>query len=392
MNKIRAYRLKSHSNLFSFDDPMEEVPILGKSLSWWQEKAIKEAGLELVDIEDTSGIHDDSYFLFDNNLFFTPEYAVKVVELSEYHKRSLRFCLANNRFNERFSLPTGQESELLRPSNFYYIKKSDGTPKDVIVAQYCYKGALKLPKPLMKTGEYSYDQCDIYITAMLSPFHLWMANICMNLYRTIKYRRLIPDWIYDRFFQERSRNYFRALRFQNKIGKNCKIHPTAILEGVEIGDDVIIGANAVVRLSHIGDRVLIEDNTSVLYSVLGADTCISHNNLILASVTYEDVYLIHGPYQFSIYGKHSAIFGTINCDFRIDQNTITIQTENGIMDSRQPLVGIAFGHRSKVAGGNVIAPGRTVPNDYHVSSPELMISKFPPEKNANRFKDTIDWY
>jgi hypothetical protein len=109
-------------------------------------------------------------------------------------------------------------------------------------------------------------------------------------------------------------------------------------------------------------------------------------------MSYEEVYLIHGPYQFSIYGNNVAVFATINCDFRLDQKTIKIMTRHGLIDTGQQFLGIAFGHRSKVGGGNVVAPGRIVPNDYWLSSPDSIVTGFPPQKNANIHKENITWY
>ena len=90
-------------------------------------------------------------------------------------------------------------------------------------------------------------------------------------------------------------------------------------------------------------------------------------------MTYDDVFLIHGPYQFSIFGRGSAVFATINGDVRMDQKTIRIEGPDGTIDSRQHLLGVAYGHGAKVAGGNIIPPGRIIPNGFVELPPDFML-------------------
>ena len=198
----------------------------------------------------------------------------------------------------------------------------------------------------------------------------------MNLERTVQYQNKIPSFIKKRFKSIKGKWFYRGLKRMNRIGKNCDIHPNAIVEGSVIGDNVRIGANSIVRLSTVQDNCYISDNVSVMHSVLGEGTFIANSNYINSCLTYKDVFLIHGPYQLSIFGERSACFAVINCDIRLDQKNIKIPTTHGVMDSGQPLLGIAYGHRSKTGGGNIIAAGRIVPNDLHINPPDNIILNF----------------
>ena len=99
-------------------------------------------------------------------------------------------------------------------------------------------------------------------------------------------------------------------------------------------------------------------------------------NHLQFSITYESVFTIHGPYQFSIFGRNTAVFATINCDIRLDEKTIAIPTQNGIVDSQQHLLGIAYGHEAKVGASNIIAAGRIVPNGTILNPPDFIHLKF----------------
>ena len=215
---------------------------------------------------------------------------------------------------------------------------------------------------------------------MASPFHLLYANLALNLGRAISIQNKIPPSLTQIFFPLNSRPYFWALRRLNKFGKRNKIHPSAILEGVELGDDVTIGANCVVRMSKLCSGTTLEDNVVINYSILGCNNFVSAGNFINLCMSYENVFLIHGPYQFSIFGKNVAVMAVINCDIRLDNQEITIPTNAGMINSRQHLLGIAYGHYAVVGAGNIIAPGRIVPNRLKLPPPDnILTTKFKQE-------------
>ena len=59
----------------------------------------------------------------------------------------------------------------------------------------------------------------------------------------------------------------------------------------------------------------------------------------------------------------------------MDQKTITIRGPNGGLDSQQYLLGVAYGHRAKMAGGNIVAPGQVVPNDHVQLPPDFIVTR-----------------
>jgi NDP-sugar pyrophosphorylase family protein len=187
-------------------------------------------------------------------------------------------------------------------------------------------------------------------------------------------RSWTPHWLEKRA-PVHSMLYVRALRSLNRRGRNCHVHPTAVLENAVLEDDVIVGAHTTIRHSYVGAGSTIDDHAFVVHSVLGRRNVVASGNHVNLCMTYDDVFLIHGPYQFSIFGRSSAVFAVINCDIRLDQKTIAIPTDVGMIDSKQPLLGIAYGHHAKVGGGNIIAAGRIVPNHKVIAPPPTIILK-----------------
>ncbi|HFB99403.1 MAG TPA: hypothetical protein ENJ53_01230 [Phaeodactylibacter sp.] len=373
---MKIYRISTGKPLFQFGDSIGNVPILGRALREWQDQIAKRYGFSIIDVLEKKRVEEEEYLVFSENLFFTDLFFKNILKAISSTHTSLRFCLKNNDFNSRFILPFSLEATKDFFFDFKFIKKNQAV-EDFFISQKVYDFEVKLPDQIVKGRSYPMNQCDCFAAHIISPFHLLQVNIAVNLNRTIRIQKgKINEYLKHWKGKIGTFFFYKTLKKLNQVGKNCFIHPSAIIEGSVIGDNVQIGANAVVRLSHVGDNVSISDNVVIANSVLGKSTYISNNNYIELCMTYEETFLIHGPYQFSIFGKNSACFAVINCDYRLDQQSIKIPTDIGIVDSRQPLLGIAYGHRSKTGGGSIIAAGRIVPNDYHINPPDSIHLKF----------------
>jgi len=349
--------------------------MLGVPLAEHQRREIETAGGRLVDVDSEEKIDDTSYIVFDDHVMITRMAVVAIIATAKRSDRSLQFCLADNTHNRRYALPSSCEAQAPLRFPVYYRHADSETLEECLLPQRVYMNWTQLPGQLIPDGRYHMDQCDTLLASMDSPFHLLQANMYLNMAQSLWARKL---WRPDRNVPNLYRkSYYRSLRLLNRFGRGCRIHPTAVVEGCVLGDDVTIGAHAVIRLSTIGRGSTIDDQASVVYSVLGANNYIANKNHIAFCLTYDGVFLIHGPYQFSVFGRDSAVFATINCDVRMDRKTIRIETQHGKIDSRQHLLGIAYGHGAKVAGGNILGPGQIVPNAHTQLPPDFIVNRVP---------------
>lgn len=380
-----VYRFLTESKLYGLEDPIGEVPVMNVALQEHQNNIVHKKQHPLLDVQYLDSISTEKFILFYDHTYFTEAFFDQLVLKTKDLDYTVQVCLKENSFNNRFLLPTSLPEQDDVYLDFYYVVKQGDTPTTeaiqgcpkIYLDQEIIENHVTVPPQLYRERNYSMPQTSVFAGHILTPFHLLQINVAVNLARTVKkqqnkmfsyFRNLSGYW--------GARLYSRGLRSMNKIGKNCMIHPTAVIEGSVIGDGVKIGAHSIVRLSVIGDNSEITDNVVVANSVLGESCYISNNNYVDLCLLYDEVFLIHGPYQFSVFGKNSAVFATINCDFRMDQKTIKIASPIGMLDSRQAFLGIAYGHRSKVAGGNIIAAGRVVPNDHVQDPPDNIIFKF----------------
>ena len=374
---MKIYRLISTTHLFSFGDNMGDVPVLGKSLYSWQKKAVEINSCEITNINSLDEIDPkEDYLIFENNILFN-DFLIKIcLEAAKNTINSLQFFFDQNKFNQRYLFPSSLDLKQLRYIPIRFNKAYSSTISNYVIPQNVFSDPLYLPESLIAGGEFHMAQSDVFAITIDSPFQLLMANLAQNLSRFYKLKNKIPKFLQNSIGNRQSKWYYRGLKRLNKKGKNCRIHPSAIIEGSIIGDNVSIGANTIVRFSYIQKGTVIADNVSVINCVLGEKTHISNSNYVNSILTYEEVFLIHGPYQFSVFGYKSACFAVINCDIRLDEKTIKIPSSMGIIDSDQRILGVAYGHKSKTGGGNIVAAGRIVPNDKIITPPDNIILNF----------------
>jgi hypothetical protein len=369
---VNVYRIKSNRPVFSFGDEMGDVPILGTTLSTWQEEVIANTGDHLCDIEHEEEIASDTYCAFPDHIVLSKKAWLHIRrKIISEPASSFRVALASGTFNQRYVL--GSDPSSPTPTDIVY-RAGETDPSLWILPQEIFQNAARLPVPLLTEPVYHIDFSPEFVSSLRNPFDLLWANTALNIARAYSVARLIPK----RFRPKpgRLRTHHRTLRLINKRGKGCEIHPTAVIEGCVLGDNVSVGAHAVLRLAHIGSGTIIEDQASVTQSVIGENNFIANKNHVSYSLTYPEVFLIHGPYQFAVFGCEASVFATISCDVRIDRKNIVMPTADGLIDSGQPLLGVAYGHRCKVAAGSIIAPGRIVPNDLVIQPPDHIISRF----------------
>ena len=373
---MRFYRILNDELLHSFGNKIGDVPVCGKRLIDCQNESVLALGGEIIDVNSAEKINETvAHFVFHEHVFFTTEFLKECLALGSSKQKNLQFCLNRNTFNERYVLPCKQDTEEYHVLELYYYQ-GEGQAEFIPIEQELFEHVTVMPSQIIRDKLFHMDQCDVFACNVISPFHLLFINLAMNLKRTIPLQKKVPNFLRKRFGQAGGSWFYRGLKRMNKIGKNCKIHPTALIEGSVIGNNVTIGANSIVRLSTVGNLCSISDNVTVINSILGDKTYIANSNYINSCLTFDEVFLIHGPYQISVFGENSACFAVINCDIRLDQKNIKIPTSQGVLDSNQEFLGVAYGHRSKTGGGNIIAAGRIVPNDLHINPPDNIILSF----------------
>ncbi len=171
-----------------------------------------------------------------------------------------------------------------------------------------------------------------------------------------------------------------ALNYR-KIHPTAEVHPTAVVEGSIIGPRAQVGAHCVVRFSSVGADTKLHDGAKVEFSVVGSRCWLMHDLVLYRSYVENDVFLIHGPYQFSGFQNKSSAFATILMDYRPDRKPIRVVTPQGRREYQGPFLGSILKEGAKTLGGSLIAPGLIIPEDLWLSADYQLVHRQPSSEN-----------
>ena len=122
-----------------------------------------------------------------------------------------------------------------------------------------------------------------------------------------------------------------------------------------------------VRYSVLGKKVVLHDGAKVEYSIVDNESWLMHDLVLYRSLTESNVFLIHGPYQFSYFQHQSAAFANIMMDYRPDNSPIRINTPSGVRAYQGRFLGALLEEKARVFGGTLTAPGITIPSEQEIT-------------------------
>lgn len=165
-------------------------------------------------------------------------------------------------------------------------------------------------------------------------------------------------------------NEAAILRAVSRFGARCKIHPTAVVEACELGDEVTVGANAVVRGTVVGSGAKIEALAHVSASSIGPRATIGRQTHLALCVVAEGAYVSAGVgHQATLFGRDS--FMALGC-FTFDLSfgkMIEVETPEGRVSAGTHFLGSVIGHRARIGAGVRLGYGVAVPNDAFLVAP-----------------------
>ena len=373
---LPLYIVTRSQHLEIFEDPIGDVLVLNKRLADWQHDTAKNAGLA-PEFINTIENKTPPYFVMSEDVFFTHRFLIEFVKRATATGRNCRAGLAKNELQNR--LVRSHSSAIHLPEGYCYDLRyviDDSSQEDFIfIAMDDLKySTMPLPRAISKTRETIYCSSTIALLQITSPLHLYQANMHANFEASAERRLRASQSLMTEKLDER----------WNRIGRGCSIHPTAYLEGCDIGDGSQIGAYAILRYSTLGRGVRIADAVNMFRSVVGENSQICEQHRVIMSVIYPECFLISGALQFSIMGYASGIFAAWITDARMDQQTLKTVVGGKIVDSGLPYLGCIMGHYAKVTAGVVTAPGRVIPNGAEIHlAPHLTYKGIPANHPPN---------
>lgn len=168
------------------------------------------------------------------------------------------------------------------------------------------------------------------------------------------------------------------------VGKRCVIHPTAIIEGSVLGDDVTVGPGALVLQSIIGSGTRIEQRTHISQSTIGRRNFISLNSSLQGCVTFDDADPCANNLQACAVGAGAGLTSFVRAldtvlhdDGRPAGPLRVVDGADRRFVGELPC-GVCFGADSYVGANVTVAAGRMIPAGVRlVTSSSSLLRRVP---------------
>jgi len=169
------------------------------------------------------------------------------------------------------------------------------------------------------------------------------------------------------------RRHFLSCSEMVKVGKNCSIAPSAVIEGpTVIGNNVNIGAGVVITNSLIGNNVTIMQGSQVMLSVV-SDYCYLpfRAGLFMTAFMENSMVAQNTCLQLCVVGRNTFIgANNVFTDFNLLGKPIRIWHRGQLREAGLPVLGGCVGHNVKIGSGFVIYPARTIESGSILVAPE----------------------
>ncbi len=188
-----------------------------------------------------------------------------------------------------------------------------------------------------------------------------------------------PVYIVLRVLVDKLLGRFRRKRL-SRIGRNCEIHPTAIIEGSWLGEGVKVGAGAIIQGSVVGDGAIIEEGVILELSVIGHKAWIGRKSVVFMSVMYDGVFASHRLTQACVLGHRVCTTGG---GYIIDMNfggPVRVLQDGAPVDPGTNFLGACLGHDVVMGTGIWIQAGREIPSGtFLIREPGDVLSRIPDD-------------
>lgn len=191
------------------------------------------------------------------------------------------------------------------------------------------------------------------------PDLLKAQSLCARELSGINAKKLKP-FFSDQFILRLSENSFFR-KFSNKIGKNCRIHPTAIIEGSCLGDNVEIGPYCFIRASTIGSDTTVREHSSIKMSTIGAGSYILPCD-ILNSYLGEQTCITTSILFHTVIGSGTFLGGAVGfADLNANRSFIQLDQSNGNKtESDQIFLGSMVAENCFIGAGLLFHSGQRI--------------------------------
>ena len=371
---VKVYVAPSGRRILPFNDPADDVLIQNRPLSDWRAQAFTEAGLTQIDAPDAPCL------TIPDNLLVNGAALTAFVQGAA--GRNAVLVLGQSHFGEMAARVQPGLEQI--PGGWRYpgVRWDSGQPGDPVdVRVDPLEHVLDFPMPSHYSGN---TRLTLGLPRRLVLLlNHWVHILWANQTAGAVEMQSLPRWkvaarVLWAALRALSINKWRVAAKLNRIGRGCDIHPTAVVEASNLGDNVIIGPFARVAFSKIGDGAIIMPGANVDLCVVGERSFIAEHCVIRSCVLYPGSAASQLLMQQCVLGRDTITTkGGVSLDLNFEAD-IKVALDGRMHTTGLRCLGSAYGHRAKVGTGFYLSPGRVVPNDYFlIRDPKQVLTVLP---------------
>lgn len=163
-----------------------------------------------------------------------------------------------------------------------------------------------------------------------------------------------------------------------KVGRNCTIHPAAIILGpTTIGDNVVVEPGVVIDNCTIGSNVTVSQGCQLMLSTVGDGSFLPFRASLYLTTLMENAMVAQNTcLQMCVIGRNTFIgAGNTFTDYNLIPAPIRALSGTGdLEDANRPVLGGCVGHNCRIGSGMIVYPSRTIESDVVLfASPERRV-------------------
>ncbi|MDP2311695.1 MAG: hypothetical protein Q8P41_02225 [Pseudomonadota bacterium] len=364
-----AVRIATGTTFPPFLDPVGETRVLRGTLAEYQERALVAAGFTLAPAPPK----DAPYLVYADRAWFTASFLRAVRATGGVGRVRLSDEVYLRETGPLQSTPERPEVAMIAAGGPPTLEGPD-LPVDL---------QLRAAKPMELHPAFAHAQRPLVTGARLvHGLEHWSHVLRVNLLALVATAEeakadfeAAPIWkkawqVLAILFRARSIQPHAIARALNRIGKRCKIHPTAVIEASQLGDDVEVGAYALVRGCVVGDGAKIEDYAHASLAVIGPGARLGRTAMCNFCVLYPGSFVsAGGGWQMCVFGRDAFVAMTATgFDLSFGQ-PVRVVHQGAVVSADTHFLGVAIGHRAKIGAHVKMGYGMAVPNDAFVVAP-----------------------
>lgn len=360
---MKAYLVANRQPLPPFQKPAAAVQLKEGTVRARLEAQLAAAGLEVIAVDAVPASASPRSIVVFDDIVLSRHFLARFLAAIPDRARSYQAEIESGRFT---LLASRSAPELWKRLPLTYRGDDGAAPEPL---RFQPRPVFEFQEGLPARMHQLTDLCVYFFDLWAVPLQYWFdlqtatSLYCRELVAGLigPFRGRVPDPILSRFTGSPW-----VMSKCNTIGKNCRIHRTAILEGCVVGDDVEIGPFAYLRSSVVGDRAVIREKSSIKMTYLGPRSFVMGSDIVNCYVGAETS--IFTPMLYNVvFGERGFLSGGSGfADFILGANSIPAMIGGKQVPSGLPFLASAIGDDCFIGANMVFAPGRTIPDGTYL--------------------------